>query len=137
MQHAQGGAVKLETESCGEQRLGEDLAFVRMVISLVVACVVSCHGYKAGCNQCVQVESSPFINQSANIQAVWRPGRSLPSFVCSLFIFLLRSCVREQSSRAQFQQNLGFDDQNWHNHGNWLDWCAQTGLASLCDFVKM
>ena len=38
MQHAQGGAVKLETESCGEQRLGEDLAFVRMVISLVVAC---------------------------------------------------------------------------------------------------
>ena len=61
MQHAQGGAVKLETESCGEQRLGEDLAFVRMVISLVVAWVVCCHGYKAGCNQCVQVESSPFI----------------------------------------------------------------------------
>ena len=40
MQHAQGGAVKLETESRGEQRLGEDLAFVRMVISLVVAWVV-------------------------------------------------------------------------------------------------
>ena len=55
MQHAQGGAVKLEIESRGEQRLGEELAFVRMEISLVVACVVCCHGYKAGCNPCVQV----------------------------------------------------------------------------------
>ena len=55
MQHAQGGAVKLEIESRGEQRLGEELAFVRMEISLVVACVVCCHGYKAGCNPCVQI----------------------------------------------------------------------------------
>ena len=104
MQYAQGGAVKLETESRGEQQLGEDLAFVRMVISLVVAWVVCCHGYKAGCNQCVQVESSPFYNQSSNIQAVWRPGHLSPSFMCSLFILLLCSCAREQSSRAQFQQ---------------------------------
>jgi hypothetical protein len=63
MQHAQGGAIKLETESYGEQRLGEDLAFVRMVISLVVAWVVCCHGYKARCNPCVQNEPSPVNNR--------------------------------------------------------------------------
>jgi hypothetical protein len=34
-----GGAVKLEIESLAEQRLGEELAFMRMEISLVVACV--------------------------------------------------------------------------------------------------
>jgi hypothetical protein len=34
-----GGAVKLEIESHGEQRLGEELAFMRMEINLVVACV--------------------------------------------------------------------------------------------------
>ena len=59
MQHAQGGTVKLEIESRGEQRLGEELAFVRMEISLVVACVVCCHGYKAGCNPCARFEPVP------------------------------------------------------------------------------
>ena len=58
MQHAQGGAVKLETESRGEQRLAEEFAFVRMVISLVVACLVCCHGYKTGCNLCVRLFES-------------------------------------------------------------------------------
>ena len=47
MQHAQDGAIKLETDSCGEQRLGEKFAFVRMSISLVAAWVVCCHGYKS------------------------------------------------------------------------------------------
>ena len=40
MQHAQRGAVKLETDSRGEQRLGEKFAFVCMSISLVVVCCV-------------------------------------------------------------------------------------------------
>ena len=33
MQHAQDGAVKLETDSRGEQRLGEKFAFVRVSVS--------------------------------------------------------------------------------------------------------
>ena len=52
--HSQAG----DRESRGEQQLGEDLAFMRMMISLVVAWVVCCHGYKARCNPCVQVEPS-------------------------------------------------------------------------------
>ena len=64
MQHAQGGAVKPEIESRGEQRLGEELAFVRMEISLVVACVVCCHGYKARCNRVFRLfESFEFSKQ--------------------------------------------------------------------------
>ena len=59
MQHAQDGAVKLETDSRGEQRLGEKFAFVRMSISLVAAWVVCCHGYKAGCNPCARFEPVP------------------------------------------------------------------------------
>ena len=59
MQHAQDGAVKLETDSHGEQRLGEKFAFVCMSISLVVAWVVCCHGYKAGCNPCARFEPIP------------------------------------------------------------------------------
>jgi len=106
MQYAQGGAVKLETESRGEQQLGEDLAFVRMVISLVVAWVVCCHGYKAGCNQCVQVESSPFYNQSANIQAVWRPGHLSP-FSCV-------RCSSCSSVRARESRVLGLNSNNWY-----------------------
>jgi len=43
MQHAQVGAVKLEIDSRGEQRLGEEFAFVRMAISVsgCVGCVLT------------------------------------------------------------------------------------------------
>lgn len=40
-----GAVIRLETESRGEQQLGEDLAFA-LVINLVVAWVMSCIGYK-------------------------------------------------------------------------------------------
>ena len=59
IQHAQDDAVKLETDSRGEQRLGEKFAFMRMSISLVATWVVCCHGYKAGCNPCARFEPVP------------------------------------------------------------------------------
>jgi hypothetical protein len=87
-----GGAVKLEIQSRGEQRLGEELTFVRMEISLVVACVVCCHGYKAGCNLCVQVSRILKLNRSQHTGRVHVRGVRRRYLV--LTVHLLPPCGR-------------------------------------------
>ena len=90
MQHAQRGAVKLETDSRGVQQLGKEFAFVRMAISFVAAWVVCCHGYKAGCNACARFEPVRVlcsVKQPTYRPCAW-PGRSSSFFLCALVILV-------------------------------------------------